>query len=435
MRLQRLCPWSCRNPWKSFIPCSKRHFFTSARLLGNPDHYSTLGLKRDASESDIKKAFFDLAKKWHPDLNKSPNAKQKFVEINNAYEVLSDKQKRELYDLQNQSSFTSSQNPFDRSGQNPFRAQYQQTANSYQAYSNFEPGGDPRAYNAFDDFLKNYAQKAEQDWAANMHTSGTNWTKTTIERDQYGNVRVKTSSPGGQHQARWQNQGARYEDTLRRHGRANSHSPWARIFEAMTKEQTAKERPTMLDWPAIFSVDQSTGNTQSSDFQVRSMRSFLGTISERFLSPEKGCVFSYQQPHSPVSKARFWVGLDGKERGIIEDSDSVRIASIEEIDYPPRGVFASIFPRMSRKFRILDAQNNRLGSFYSWEFLFHSIFFADEKGNRIATANGSFSVFNANSGFNVQLTPESRLDASVFLFTIGWRIISKQRGHLLPRTG
>jgi len=62
--------------------------------------YDRLGVKPDASESEIKKAFYKMAQKWHPDKNpdKKEEAEEKFKEINEAYEVLADKQKREIYD-------------------------------------------------------------------------------------------------------------------------------------------------------------------------------------------------------------------------------------------------------------------------------------------------------------------------------------------------
>lgn len=63
------------------------------------DYYKTLGVSRTASDKEIKSAFRKLAKKYHPDANPNdPSAEAKFKEINEAYEVLSDKEKRSLYD-------------------------------------------------------------------------------------------------------------------------------------------------------------------------------------------------------------------------------------------------------------------------------------------------------------------------------------------------
>ena len=62
------------------------------------DYYSLLGVSRDALEADLKKAYRRLAKKYHPDVNKDAGAEDKFKEIQTAYDVLGDKEKRPLYD-------------------------------------------------------------------------------------------------------------------------------------------------------------------------------------------------------------------------------------------------------------------------------------------------------------------------------------------------
>lgn len=62
------------------------------------DYYDVLGISKGASEDEIKKAYRKLAKQYHPDVNKAPDAEAKFKEINEAYEVLSDPQKKSTYD-------------------------------------------------------------------------------------------------------------------------------------------------------------------------------------------------------------------------------------------------------------------------------------------------------------------------------------------------
>lgn len=62
------------------------------------DYYKTLGIQKGASDEDIKKAYRKLALKFHPDKNKAADAEEKFKEIAEAYEVLSDKKKRDVYD-------------------------------------------------------------------------------------------------------------------------------------------------------------------------------------------------------------------------------------------------------------------------------------------------------------------------------------------------
>ena len=66
---------------------------------GDPDHYGQLGIDKSASKSDVKKAYYKLAKKYHPDTNAGdPAAAKKFATLTEAYEVLSDGEKRKLYD-------------------------------------------------------------------------------------------------------------------------------------------------------------------------------------------------------------------------------------------------------------------------------------------------------------------------------------------------
>lgn len=62
------------------------------------DAYEVLGVGKQATASEIKKAYFDLAKKYHPDTNKEKSAKEKFVEVDEAYEILSNENKRAMYD-------------------------------------------------------------------------------------------------------------------------------------------------------------------------------------------------------------------------------------------------------------------------------------------------------------------------------------------------
>ncbi|MBI4004845.1 DnaJ domain-containing protein, partial [Candidatus Roizmanbacteria bacterium] len=62
------------------------------------DYYEVLGVNKNATAEEIKKAYRKLALEWHPDRNKSTEAVAKFKEINKAYEVLADQKKREMYD-------------------------------------------------------------------------------------------------------------------------------------------------------------------------------------------------------------------------------------------------------------------------------------------------------------------------------------------------
>ena len=70
------------------------------------DYYDTLGVPRNADGKEIKKAYRNLARKYHPDICKEPGAEDKFKQINEAYSVLSDEQKRAQYDNMGHETFT-----------------------------------------------------------------------------------------------------------------------------------------------------------------------------------------------------------------------------------------------------------------------------------------------------------------------------------------
>jgi len=66
--------------------------------LDYKDYYAVLGVAKDTPQDQVQKAYRKLARKYHPDVNKGPNAETKFKEINEAYQVLSDPEKRAKYD-------------------------------------------------------------------------------------------------------------------------------------------------------------------------------------------------------------------------------------------------------------------------------------------------------------------------------------------------
>ncbi|EGV63893.1 mdj1 protein precursor [Yamadazyma tenuis] len=88
-------------------------FHTSAKLFINFDPYKTLGVQKDADQKAIKKAYYDLVKKHHPDVNKETDAEEKFHKIQESYELLSDKDKRAQYDTYGQNF----DNPYGSGGQ------------------------------------------------------------------------------------------------------------------------------------------------------------------------------------------------------------------------------------------------------------------------------------------------------------------------------
>ncbi|CCH60763.1 hypothetical protein TBLA_0D02600 [Henningerozyma blattae CBS 6284] len=118
---------------------NQRSLFHSNAILYNSfkDPYKVLGLNKDAKASEIKKAYYKLAKKYHPDINKDKGSDKKFHDITNAYEILSDEKKKMQYDQFGSAAFDNSQgggsggfsggnpfaggaNPFANAGGNPF---------------------------------------------------------------------------------------------------------------------------------------------------------------------------------------------------------------------------------------------------------------------------------------------------------------------------
>ncbi|XP_065849100.1 chaperone protein dnaJ A6, chloroplastic-like isoform X2 [Euphorbia lathyris] len=88
-------------PLLSFIgPSQTSHRRRGSRFIvrADADFYSILGVSKNSTKAEIKSAYRKLARSYHPDVNKEPGAEQKFKDISNAYEVLSDDEKRSLYD-------------------------------------------------------------------------------------------------------------------------------------------------------------------------------------------------------------------------------------------------------------------------------------------------------------------------------------------------
>ena len=84
--------------------------FHSSPIHAIKDPYNALGVGKSATSSEIKKAYYGLAKKYHPDTNKDPKAKEKFAEAQSAYEILSDEKKKGMYDQYGSAAFDANGN-------------------------------------------------------------------------------------------------------------------------------------------------------------------------------------------------------------------------------------------------------------------------------------------------------------------------------------
>ncbi|KAG9134132.1 hypothetical protein Leryth_004820 [Lithospermum erythrorhizon] len=103
------------------------------------DPYKVLGVDKNAGQRDIQKAFHKLSLKYHPDKNKEKGAQEKFAEINNAYDILSDEQKRKNYDLYGDEKGNPGFDPGNAGGQGGYT--YFTGGGPGQGGFNFGPGG------------------------------------------------------------------------------------------------------------------------------------------------------------------------------------------------------------------------------------------------------------------------------------------------------
>ncbi|KAH7314080.1 mitochondrial DnaJ chaperone-like protein [Rhexocercosporidium sp. MPI-PUGE-AT-0058] len=89
----------------------RRAFHPTSSLNATKNPYTVLGVDKNASAGDIKKAYYGLAKKYHPDTNKDPTAKDRFAEAQSAYELLTDAQKKAAWDQFGAAAFDQGGNP------------------------------------------------------------------------------------------------------------------------------------------------------------------------------------------------------------------------------------------------------------------------------------------------------------------------------------
>lgn len=109
------------------------------------DYYQVLGVSKSASADEVKRAYRKKARAHHPDVDKSPDAEKKFKEINEAYQVLSDQQKREAYDRFGHAAFESG-----AAGRGPGGFSYQYSPG---VDVNFDFGGFSDPFEIFEDFF------------------------------------------------------------------------------------------------------------------------------------------------------------------------------------------------------------------------------------------------------------------------------------------
>ncbi|DBA73545.1 TPA: hypothetical protein ACH3X2_009790 [Trebouxia sp. C0005] len=144
-----------------------RHFRTTAAPFAKKDFYEVLGVAKDASDSDIKKSYYKLAKQYHPDSNKGDDkAQKKFQEVSEAYDTLKDSSKRSMYDqvgpegMDNMGGFDGSQGGFGGFGGGGFRqATPEEMSNMF--INVFGGGGGGAGFAGFADLFAQQQRQAQ----------------------------------------------------------------------------------------------------------------------------------------------------------------------------------------------------------------------------------------------------------------------------------
>lgn len=125
--------------------------------MSKRDYYEILGISKGSSDTDIKTAYRKLALKYHPDRNKEPDAEEKFKEINEAYEVLSNSQKRQAYDQFGHNAFDPSLGGFGghtyTNQQGPFTYTWSSGGNQNPFGADFDFGGFSNPFDIFEQFF------------------------------------------------------------------------------------------------------------------------------------------------------------------------------------------------------------------------------------------------------------------------------------------
>ncbi|OGH10921.1 MAG: hypothetical protein A3B38_04155 [Candidatus Levybacteria bacterium RIFCSPLOWO2_01_FULL_36_13] len=169
------------------------------------DYYSILGISKNATETEIKKAYRKLALEYHPDRNKSKEAEGKFKEITKAYEVLSDSQKRKTYDQFGEAAFEQggpgAGGPFGGFGgfsgqQGPFTYTYTTSGDG----AGFDFGGFSDPFEIFEQFFGGanpFGQRAQQRPVYSLNISFMEAVKGTTKRVNMGGRTQTIKIPAG----------------------------------------------------------------------------------------------------------------------------------------------------------------------------------------------------------------------------------------------
>jgi DnaJ-class molecular chaperone len=156
------------------------------------DYYQTLGISKTASDVEIKNAYRKKALEWHPDRNKSPEATAKFKEINEAYEILSNPQKKQSYDQ------FGSAGP-QQSG--PFNYSYQSYGGNQNPFEGMDFGGFSDPFELFEQFFgggfSSGGSRRNRRQSYSLNISFMEAMKGTEKQVQIGDKTMKIKIPAG----------------------------------------------------------------------------------------------------------------------------------------------------------------------------------------------------------------------------------------------
>ncbi len=176
-------------------------------MATNRDYYDILGVKKGAAAAEIKSAYRKLALQWHPDRNKGKDAEEKFKEINEAYEILSDTNKKAKYDQFGHAAFGGGTgfNPFGQQASgNPFSGYYSSGGNI-----NFEDlfgnqGGFSDPFDIFSAFFggnayggRNHQAKPHYTLKVSFMEAIKGGSKTIVHQGKQHEVRIPAGTDNG----------------------------------------------------------------------------------------------------------------------------------------------------------------------------------------------------------------------------------------------
>ena len=158
--------------------------------MTDKNYYNILNINKDASYDDIKKAYYKLALKYHPDKNKDNNAEEKFKEISEAYEILSDENKRLSYDNNNLNinTFSNANDIFNKVFQN-----HNFNININNMFNRFNNMNSIQTMKSVQTIINNGKQiTIEKTITTDINGQQTREKITTINNDGSSNIEIKT---------------------------------------------------------------------------------------------------------------------------------------------------------------------------------------------------------------------------------------------------